>query len=235
LPAERLWPRRPRWGTRPLGAAVAALGLTAVVTTVVLIGGSGSGPEVVAGTSDAGAQRNAAVAVQRKASAGGQGNASGGRQRKASAGSRGTASAGSQSNAAAGEDAAAGAGSESGEATDVDQVADLEDPVPGVASFAAGRPEDDRRGSELSDRGFALLRSGDTSKAAQVLERSVQAFERGTDDSDYADALLNYGNALRLSGQPAEAIPVLEARMQIPDQTEIVQDELDAAHADMDG
>jgi serine/threonine protein kinase len=235
-PAERLWPRRPRRGTRPLGAEVAALGLTAVVTTVVLIGGSESGPDVVAGTSDAGTQRSAAVAAQRRAAAGSrQGNASGGRQRKASAGRPGNAAVGRKGNASAGADVTAGAGSESGELTAADQIADLEDPVPGVASFAAGRPEDDRRGSELSDRGFALLRSGDTSKAAQVLERSVQAFERGTDDSDYADALLNYGNALRLSGQPAEAIPVLEARMQIPDQTEIVQDELDAAHADMDG
>jgi serine/threonine protein kinase len=234
-PAERLWPRRPRRGTRPLGAEVAALGLTAVVTTVVLIGGSESGPDVVAGTSDAGTQRSAAVAAQRRAAAGSrQGNASGGIQRKASAG-RPNAAVGRKGNASAGADVTAGAGSESGELTAADQIADLEDPVPGVASFAAGRPEDDRRGSELSDRGFALLRSGDTSKAAQVLERSVQAFERGTDDSDYADALLNYGNALRLSGQPAEAIPVLEARMQIPDQTEIVQDELDAAHADMDG
>jgi tetratricopeptide (TPR) repeat protein len=62
-----------------------------------------------------------------------------------------------------------------------------------------------------------------------VLEAAVRAFPPGSEDDDYAYALFNLGNALRLSGRAEEAIPVLERRLEIPNQTQTVREELDAA------
>ena len=62
-----------------------------------------------------------------------------------------------------------------------------------------------------------------------LLEEAVAAFPAGSEDLSYAYALFNLGNALRLSGHPEEAIPVLEERLQIPDQTATVEAELEAA------
>jgi eukaryotic-like serine/threonine-protein kinase len=59
----------------------------------------------------------------------------------------------------------------------------------------------------------------------------VASFPQGTTDINYAYALFNLGHALRMAGQPEKAIPILERRLQIPDQTETVQTELDAARA----
>ena len=44
-----------------------------------------------------------------------------------------------------------------------------------------------------------------------------------------AYALYNLGHSLRLAGRPAEAIPILERRLQFGDQRDVVQRELDAA------
>ena len=62
-----------------------------------------------------------------------------------------------------------------------------------------------------------------------MLERAVAAFPEGTTDLDYAYALFNLGRSLRLAGRPDEAIPILEQRLEIPNQTDAVQQELDAA------
>ncbi len=51
-----------------------------------------------------------------------------------------------------------------------------------------------------------------------ILEEATSLFPEGTDNLDYAYALFNLGSALRLSGRPEEAIPILERRLQIPDQ-----------------
>jgi serine/threonine protein kinase len=69
----------------------------------------------------------------------------------------------------------------------------------------------------LNDQGFALIGQGKATDAVAPLQRSVEAF-RAQDrkgDIGYAYALYNLGNALRLSGRPAEAIPFLEERLQI--------------------
>ncbi len=68
-----------------------------------------------------------------------------------------------------------------------------------------------------------------------MLRRAVEQFPADSGDLSYAFALFNLGRALRLSGQPAEAIPVLERRAQIPDQPEVVQAELEAARRDAGG
>jgi eukaryotic-like serine/threonine-protein kinase len=69
----------------------------------------------------------------------------------------------------------------------------------------------------LNDQGFALIGQGKPNDAVAPLQRSVEAFraQGRKGDIGYAYALYNLGNALRLSGRPAEAIPFLQERLQI--------------------
>ncbi len=70
---------------------------------------------------------------------------------------------------------------------------------------------------------------GDYEGAIPVLQQAVDSFPPGTDDINYAYALFNLGKSLRKAGRFDEAIPVLEQRLEIPNQTETVQRELDLA------
>jgi len=103
-------------------------------------------------------------------------------------------------------------------------------------SAVAGTPEptgsDDELGSALNQEGFELIQAGDYEAAVPLLEEAVRAFSPGTEDLDYAYALFNLGNALRLSGRPDEAIPVLERRLAIPNQSGVVREELAAARSE---
>ena len=103
-------------------------------------------------------------------------------------------------------------------------------PVAAAPSTTAAVPAD-ATGAQLNDEGYSLIQQGRYDEAIPVLRRAVASFPSGSTDINYAYALFNLGHALRLAGQPQEAIPILERRMQIPDQTEIVQRELDAARA----
>ena len=69
----------------------------------------------------------------------------------------------------------------------------------------------------LNNQGFALIGQGNAAGAVQPLQRSVAAFraQGRKADVNYAYALYNLGNALRLSGHPADAIPYLQERLQI--------------------
>jgi serine/threonine-protein kinase len=87
-------------------------------------------------------------------------------------------------------------------------------------------------GASLNEEGFALIQSGEYEAAVPVLEEAVSAFPAGTEDLEYAYALFNLGNALRLSGRASEAIPVLERRLEIPNQTDTVEEELESARAE---
>ena len=51
----------------------------------------------------------------------------------------------------------------------------------------------------------------------------------------YAFALYDLGVALNRSGNPEEAVTVLQERLKIPNQREVVQAELDNAQAKLDG
>jgi eukaryotic-like serine/threonine-protein kinase len=84
-------------------------------------------------------------------------------------------------------------------------------------------------GASLNEQGFALIQAGEYEAAVPVLEEAVAAYPEGSEDLDYAYALFNLGNALRLSGRPEEAIPVLEKRLEIPNQTGTVEAELEQA------
>ena len=93
----------------------------------------------------------------------------------------------------------------------------------------AGGPAEAER---LHLEGHSALESGDYDTAIELNTRAIEAFPEGTTwqtDMNHAYALFSLGKALRLAGRPDEAIPVLEARLQVPDQTETVQEELDLA------
>jgi eukaryotic-like serine/threonine-protein kinase len=104
-------------------------------------------------------------------------------------------------------------------------------PVPSGAGGSA-------QAEQLHLAGYNALEAGDYDRAIDLNTRAIQAFPRGTtwqDDINYAYALYSLGRALRLAGRPDEAIPVLEARREIPNQTATVQHELDLARKQADG
>jgi tetratricopeptide (TPR) repeat protein len=87
-------------------------------------------------------------------------------------------------------------------------------------------------GAALNERGYALIQAGEYDAAVPVLEEAVASYPEGTEDVGYAYALFNLGDALRLSGRPDEAIPILEQRLEIPNQTSTVERELEAARGE---
>jgi tetratricopeptide (TPR) repeat protein len=88
---------------------------------------------------------------------------------------------------------------------------------------------DPATGAALNDEGFRLMNQGRYAEAIPILQRAVASFPAGTTDLNYAYALYNLGRSLRLAGRPDEAIPILEQRLKIPNQTETVRRELELA------
>jgi eukaryotic-like serine/threonine-protein kinase len=119
------------------------------------------------------------------------------------------------------------AGSEAPEPTTAEPVESSAD-VPASATSGTS-PE---AGSSLNQEGYELIQAGEYGAAVPVLEEAVGTFPEGSKELDYAYALFNLGNALRLSGHAEEAIPILERRLEIPNQTGIVERELEAARAE---
>ena len=101
------------------------------------------------------------------------------------------------------------------------------------AAAGAGSPAvgtDSARGIELNNKGYALLQQGDVAGALPKLRRAVASFPEDSTEIDYAYALFNYAQALRLSGDPAAAIPLLEKRLTFSDfKVDEVKAELQAA------
>ena len=88
----------------------------------------------------------------------------------------------------------------------------------------------------LNDEGFSLLQSGDAEGALEPLSQSVAMFPEDSTDINYAYALFNYAQALRLTGSPDEAIPLLEKRLAISDfKVSEVQAELATAEQEAAG
>lgn len=106
------------------------------------------------------------------------------------------------------------------------------EPTEAEAPAAVPTAADPTRGSELNEQGYAMIQAGEYEAAVPVLEEAVRSFPEGSEDLNYAYALFNLGDALRLSGRPEDAIPVLEQRLQIPNQTSTVEQELEAARAE---
>ena len=84
-------------------------------------------------------------------------------------------------------------------------------------------------GAALNDQGFRLMNQGRYAEAIPILQRAADSFPAGTSDVNYAYSLFNLGKSLRLAGRPDEAIPILEQRLRINNQTETVRQELELA------
>jgi serine/threonine-protein kinase len=100
--------------------------------------------------------------------------------------------------------------------------------TPSTTAAASGDPK------QLNDRGFALIQQGDNAGAVPVLQGSVQGFrsQGRTGELDYAFALYNLATALRATGHPADAIPLLQERLRISSyKRDVVQQELARARA----
>lgn len=95
------------------------------------------------------------------------------------------------------------------------------EPAPASGSAAAAR---------LNDRGYALLKGGDAAGAVPVLQQAVAAFPADSTELNHAYALFNLAQALRMTGRPAEAVPLLEKRLSFSDnQRKTVEKELQLA------
>jgi eukaryotic-like serine/threonine-protein kinase len=79
----------------------------------------------------------------------------------------------------------------------------------------------------LEARGHQLMVSGNYSAAIPVLRQAVAAAPRSS--LIYAYALYDLGRSLRLAGDPKDAVAVLYQRLQIPNQTETVREQLQLA------
>jgi serine/threonine-protein kinase len=89
-------------------------------------------------------------------------------------------------------------------------------------------PAGAQAGRQLNDQGKALIDSGHPAEAIPILEQAVAAFppEARATDINYAYALFNLADAYFRAGQPDKAIPLLEERLKIPNQTPVVAKEL---------
>jgi hypothetical protein len=104
-------------------------------------------------------------------------------------------------------------------------------PIPQTAAV----PVSQRLATNLEAQGHDLLTAGRYGSAVRVLERAIAATgERPNACVEptsevcltYAYALYDLGRALRLSGQPSVAVPVLERRLEIDNQRPVVAAEL---------
>jgi eukaryotic-like serine/threonine-protein kinase len=108
----------------------------------------------------------------------------------------------------------------------------VEEPEPPAAEAPAPSAGGAESGAALNEQGYAMIQAGEYGAAVPVLEEAVASFSEGSADLDYAYALFNLGHALRLSGRADEAVSILERRLQIPDQTATVEQELEEARAE---
>jgi eukaryotic-like serine/threonine-protein kinase len=102
-------------------------------------------------------------------------------------------------------------------------------PAPTPSSGGETTSYDPARGARLNSQGFDLMNRGDYDGAITLLDQAVKSFPPNTTDLNYAYALFNLGKSLRLAGRPDEAIPYLERRLEIPNQTATVRQELERA------
>jgi serine/threonine-protein kinase len=89
-----------------------------------------------------------------------------------------------------------------------------------------GTDIDPARGIALNEQGFQLMGQDDYAGAVPVLRKAVASWPEDSTDLNYAYALYNLGAALNRSGNPAEAIPYLEKRLNWPNQRGVVKKEL---------
>jgi serine/threonine-protein kinase len=95
-----------------------------------------------------------------------------------------------------------------------------------AAAHAASTPTSapPQSADALEARGHELLQAGNYNGAIAVLQQAVAAAPHGS--LTYAYALYDLGRALRLAGDPRAAVLILKQRLQIPNQTGLVRQEL---------
>ncbi len=99
------------------------------------------------------------------------------------------------------------------------------EPAPAEPPPADG-PVDPAQGIALNEQGYGLMQQGDYAGAVPLLRKAVASWPEDSTDLNYAYALYNLGAALNRSGNPAEAIPYLEKRLNWPNQRGVVKKEL---------
>jgi len=99
---------------------------------------------------------------------------------------------------------------------------------PTAAAPSGASSSDGRSVAQLNDEGFRLINAGQPAQAIAPLRRAVDTCGSST-ELTCAYAMFNLGHALRLAGRPREAVPVLERRLQIPNQQDVVRQELESA------
>ncbi len=111
---------------------------------------------------------------------------------------------------------------------------------PAAGIRAVGRR---RRGAghRPQQRGLRAAPAGRRGRGVAEAEKSVASFPSDSTQIDYAYALFNYAQALRLSGDPEAAIPLLEKRLSFSDfkldevKAELAASRQAAARADRTG
>ena len=97
---------------------------------------------------------------------------------------------------------------------------------------AAPATADGRGAAELNAEGHRLMNAQRYDEAIPPLQAAVARCGDSTVVDPCAYALYNLGRSLRLAGRPQEAIPILERRLRIPNQQDVVRQELEAARRD---
>lgn len=108
-------------------------------------------------------------------------------------------------------------------------------PAPAPAAPSPTTPVSPALAVQLEARGHGLLEAGQFSGAVPVLRQALAATGENLEAClepvresclTYAYALYDLGRALRLAGQPAAAVPILERRLRIANQPAAVKSEL---------
>jgi serine/threonine protein kinase len=107
-------------------------------------------------------------------------------------------------------------------------------PVTSSTTPAATTPTTQEAASNLSQNaqqlqltGHQQMLAGNYQSAISTLRKAVSAAPAGS--LTYAYGLYDLGRAMLLAGDPGGAVPILEQRLKIPNQTGVVQHELDQA------
>jgi eukaryotic-like serine/threonine-protein kinase len=99
--------------------------------------------------------------------------------------------------------------------------------TPAPASSTAGSATAAPTADQLQATGHRQMLSGDYQTAIGTLRQAVSSSAPGS--LTYAYALYDLGRSLMLGGDPSDAIPVLQQRLKIPNQTPVVRQLLDQA------
>jgi serine/threonine protein kinase len=99
--------------------------------------------------------------------------------------------------------------------------------TPAPTSSTATTPPAATSAAQLQQSGHAEMLNGDYQTAIGTLRQAVSSSDPGS--LTYAYALYDLGRSLVLGGDPTGAIPILQQRLKIPNQTDVVRQMLNQA------